>query len=493
MRTTFGGIEIAKRALQAQQRSLDIVGHNVANVNTPGYARQVAVHTSSQPYPIPQLTHNPSIGMMGTGVDISQISRMRDEFVEMRLRQENHNLGYWQSLNNGMEQVELIFNEPSENGIHHALDMYWDSLNQLSRNPESEANRVVVLQTAEALAENIRHVRTQLGKLRENMNVIASVKVEEINSIAQQISELNGQIGKVTVAGYQPNDLLDKRDELLQRLSEITNIEVVEGESKQITVSISGATLVDRTRTYKLETAKNSDHGYEQVTIHWEGSNSPVEISDGELYGILVFRDGLQDSTENVPGVQGYIEQLNKWIASFINTVNDIHRTGIDLEGKDGVDFFSIESSSSVSGNVSWEDDPSLLIQVNISDPNEIAASSERLDGNVVRGNGAVALKLASLRHTAYEQDMPTLNDSYNAIISGLGVRSKESKVMVENGIVLRDHLERLRESISGVSLDEEMADMIRFQHAYVAAARIMTVMDEALDTLINRLGIVGR
>lgn len=480
MRTTFGGIEIAKRALQAQQRSLDVVGHNVANANTPGYSRQVAVHTSSQPYPVPQLTHNPSIGMIGTGVEISQISRMRDEFVEMRLRQENHNLGYWQSLSDGLEQIELIFNEPSENGIHHALDMYWDSLQELSRNPESEAERVVVLQTAEALAESIRHTRTQLGKQRDNMNVVAAVKVEEINALAQQIADLNAKIGKVAVAGYQPNDLLDQRDELLQRLSQITNIEIVEDASRQITVSISGATLVDRNRTYKLETAKSLDAGYEQVSIYWEGAKSPAEITGGELHGVLVFRDG----SETVHGVQNYIEQLNKWTTSLIDTINQIHQQGIDLNSEMGKDFFVVIGDS---------DDPSLNIRVNITDPSQLAASNAIIEGQVVRGNGAIALQLASLRHTSFGENTPTLNDSFNAILSSLGVRAKEAKVMVANGNVVGDHLQRLRESVSGVSLDEEMADMIRFQHAYAAAARVMTAMDEALDTLINRLGIVGR
>lgn len=489
MRTSFTGIEIARRALQAQQRSLDIVGHNVANANTPGYSRQVAVHTSSQPYPIPQFTHNPSVGMVGTGVEIGQITRMRDQFVEMRLRQENHNLGYWQTLKDGLTQVELIFNEPSEHGIHQALNKFWDSLSELSRNPESDANRTVVLQTAEALAESIRHVRSQLGKQRDNMNTIAEIKVSEINTIAQQIADLNKQISKVVVAGYQANDLLDKRDELLQQLSQITNIEVVESESQQITVSISGATLVDRTRTYALETAKNFDLGYERVEVIWQGSNAPVHVTSGELYGLLVFRDG----TDNFPGVQGYIDQLNEWTANFINTVNEIHRQGYDLDSNPGQDFFVVDVLGGTPDPVTKEHDPSLLIRVNITDPNQIAASNELHNGEVVRGNGNIALQLASLRHTPYQPDQPKLSDSFNAIIAGLGVRAMEANVMVENGIALGDHLERLRESISGVNLDEEMADMIKFQHAYNAAARIMTAMDEALDTIINRMGAVGR
>ncbi|NLH31779.1 MAG: flagellar hook-associated protein FlgK, partial [Firmicutes bacterium] len=135
MRATFSGIEIARRALQAQQASLDTVGQNIANANTPGYSRQVAVHRASQPYAMPQFTHNPVNGMMGTGVEIAKMIRMRDEFVEMRLRQELYNKNYWEMISDGLEQVELIFNEPGDNGIHRALEHFWDAWQELSINP----------------------------------------------------------------------------------------------------------------------------------------------------------------------------------------------------------------------------------------------------------------------------------------------------------------------------------------------------------------------
>lgn len=486
MRTTFSGIEIARRALQAQQRSLDIVGHNVANANTPGYARQKAIHTASQPYPSPQLGNNPHNGQMGTGVQISQVTRMRDEFVEMRLRQENHNHGYWQSMQDGLEQVELIFNEPSENNIHHALDMYWDSMQQVSKHPDNESVRAVVLQRAEVLVETVRHARSQLGRLRDNMNSVVSIKVNEINSLADRVAQLNDQIGKVTSSGNNPNDLLDKRDELLQRLSEITNIEVVEDQTRMVMVSVGGTTLVQRNQVSPLSVKLSNEDvnpKYDRVEVIWPGIEIPANITGGELGGILHFRD---------EEMQGFIQDLNQWTADVFNTVNAMHRKGYTLNDQQGEDFFAIAGGQN-GQLIGPNDDASQSIRLRVPSARDIAASSHQLDGKTVVGNGEIALEIAGLRYNAIAEGGTTLADSFNSIISRLGVKAQESRVMLDNGGILVNHLQGLRESVSGVSLDEEMADMIRFQHAYTAAARIMTMMDETLDVIINRLGTMGR
>ncbi|HHX01620.1 MAG TPA: flagellar hook-associated protein FlgK [Firmicutes bacterium] len=485
MRATFSGIEIARRALQAQQLSLDTVGQNIANANTPGYSRQVAVHTASRPYPVPQFTHNPINGMLGTGVEIARLSRMRDEFIEMRLRQEQHNLNYWEMISDGLEQVELIYNEPSENGIHHALELFWDAWQELSINPHSEAVRSVVLQRGEVVASAINHVRYQLGKLRDNYNDLVAVKVDEINSYAERIAELNRDIVKVIASGYQPNDLMDQRDQLLQELSEIANIEVVVDKFGAVSVSISGATLVQRTEVFKLDVrpaATASVPPYDRVEVIWEGSNVLAEIRGGELAGILDFRDRF---------VQDYIHDLNQWTADLMNTVNDIHRQGVDLNGSPGQAFFI---PAHAVDPVTADQDPSLHIKVGLQHPAQIAASALVDDnGDVVVGNGEIALELAQLRHTPIDHAGNTIGSYFNAIVSKIGVDALEGNSMVNNGDALINHLENMREAVSGVNLDEEMADMIRFQHAYAAAARMMTTMDQVLEIIVNRLGLFGR
>lgn len=477
MRTTFGGINIARRALQTQQRSLDVVGHNIANVNTPGYARQVAVHTATNPHAMPSLAHTPKGGQLGTGVQISQIARMRDEFVETRLRQENSNLGYWSALQEGLEQVELIFNEPSDHAIHNALEQYWDAMQELSLNPENEAARSVVVQRGEVLAESIRHTRGRLAGLRDDVNDTIAVRVSEINAIGQQIANLNEQIGKVSASGNNPNDLMDKRDVLLEELSEMINIDVVPDESNMVSVSISGMTLVQRNQFFALDTQvdpTSTDYARNQVV--WADTKTPAVIRNGEVAGLIEMRDQEIDAV---------IRELEAWTQDFLNAINTVHSDGYDLDGNMGLDFFTVDVNEHAS----------MTIRVNeelLNDPRKIAASAvDTTDGAV--GNGDNALALAELRYNRHGAMESTLGDSFVSIISKLGVRSQKAGQMVSTEEALVTHLNNLREAVSGVSLDEEMANMIRYQHSYNAAARMMTTMDQTLDTIINRLGIVGR
>ena len=278
MRTTFSGVYIALRALQAQQVSLDITGHNVANANNPNYSRQTALHTATNPHPTPMMGYTPSNGQMGTGVQVSQIVRMRDSFVDMRLRQQLQNRNYWATLDVGLRLVELFFNEPSENSIHYALDQLWDSLQDLSRDPELMAVREVVVQRAELLVEAIRGTRGQLQRLSDNINDNIPTKVDEVNILAQRLADLNDEIGKVSATGSLPNDLLDARDAILEQLSSLVNIEITEDHANMVGVTIGGTTLVHRSTAYKLNVRDQISTGsstYSRKEIYWESTRAP--------------------------------------------------------------------------------------------------------------------------------------------------------------------------------------------------------------------------
>src|SRR5690554_1650417 len=285
MRTTFSGLSIALRALQTQQISLDITGHNVANVNNPNYSRQTALHSATNPYPTPMMGYTPSSGQLGTGVQISQINRMRDSFVDLRLRQQLHSKNYWATMEEGLKQVELFFNEPTENGIHYALDQFYDSLQDLSREPDVSAVREVVVQRAEVLVESITGTRSQLQRLRENINGDIPIKVSEVNSLATRIADLNVQIGKISATGSLPNDLLDQRDALLEELSHLVDIEVVQDHSHMVGVTIGGASLVHRGTSYSLMTGYEADveGNYTKNQILWAATGSKVEIRSGQV------------------------------------------------------------------------------------------------------------------------------------------------------------------------------------------------------------------
>lgn len=483
MRTTFSGISIALRALQTQQISLDITGHNVANVNNPNYSRQTALHSATNPYPAPMMGYTPSNGQLGTGVQISQINRMRDSFVDLRLRQQLHSKNYWTTMEEGLRQVELFFNEPSENGIHYALDQFFDSLQDLSREPDFIAVREVVVQRAQVLVEAITGTRDQLQRLRENINGNIPIKVGEVNSLATRIADLNVQIGKISATGSLPNDLLDQRDALLEELSHLVDIEVIQDHANMVGVTIGGASLVHRGTAYSLVTAGESDGNFEKQEIFWAATGSKVDIKSGEIAGLKQLRD---------VEIKEAIESLDDWTLQFAEEVNRIHSGGYDLYDNDKRDeddevvtvsnFFDIGDGSFAALNIKVN--PALF-----DDAGLIRASKE--PGLV--GNGDVALELASLRYDRDKFGGVTILDHFNAIISEIGVSTQQAIRMNENDTALENHLRNLKESTSGVSLDEEMANMIRFQHAYSAAARMMTAVDETLDIIINRLGIVGR
>ena len=500
MRTTFSGIYIALRALQAQQVSLDITGHNVANANNPNYSRQTAVHTATRPFPTPTMGYTSSNGQVGTGVEISPIVRMRDSFVDMRLRQQMQSRNFWETIEQGLSQVELFFNEPSENSIHYALDQLWDSLQDLSRDPELMAVREVVVQRAQLLVESIRGTREHLQRLSENLNDNIPIKVGEVNILAQRLAALNAEIGKVSATGSMPNDLLDTRDALLEDLSKLVDIEVVQDFGNMVTVTIGGATLVHRGKAYELSTAteKDSAFSYDKNQIVWKDTGSKAQISGGEIGGMLKLRD---------EELQYFIEQLDQWTWEFAVEFNKIHQNGYDLYGDGGAydpsdpnsqvfRFFTFDTLETPPDLDSPHDARATFAAANIKINADIVKDVGKIRASSLpdaRGNGDNALQLAKLRSEPPGTSTVTLGDKFNAIIANLGVKAQEAIRMTENQVVLENHLLNLKESISGVSLDEEMANMIRFQHAYSAAARMMTAVDETLDIIINRLGIVGR
>lgn len=497
MRTTFSGISIALRALQAQQVSLDITGHNVANANNPNYSRQVALHAATKPFPMPMMGYTPSKGQLGTGVEVSQIVRMRDNFVDLRLRQQLQGRNFWETLEEGLRQVELFFNEPSDNGISHALDQLWDSLQDLSRDPELTSVREVVVQRAHVLVEAITGTREQLQRLSENLNDNIPIKVGEVNILAERLAALNVQLGKVSATGSMPNDLLDERDALLEELSQLVDIDVVQDYGNMVSVTIGGASLVHRGTAYKLAVARVPDEkwaNYERNEIVWADTGSAAQISAGEIGAMLAMRDQINGTDE----MEGISAALDKWTLEFVQEFNRIHAQGYDLGGHGNDDapeaYFFVFADQSDLEKPDYDKVSFAALQVRVNPliaENVSLIRASAVKG--VKGNGDNARELARLRHTPPKDKQTTIGDAFNAIIANIGVRTQEAIRMTENQVVLENHLRNLKESVSGVNLDEEMANMIRFQHAYSAAARMMTAVDETLDIIINRLGIVGR
>ncbi|OUM97585.1 MAG: flagellar hook-associated protein FlgK [Firmicutes bacterium ZCTH02-B6] len=472
MRPTFFGLDIARRALQAQMRALDVVGHNIANANTPGYSRQVAVFGTTDPYPAPSLNSTIHAGQVGTGVQVEAIRRLRDEFVEMQLRNETESLGRWNARYEALQQVELFLQEPSDTGLRDALDQFWQSLQDLHQQPESDAARAVVRERALLLAASFQHVHKQLTDLRLDLNRSVALEVQKINTLAERLANLNAQIHRVHLSGQAPNDLLDERDQLILELAEIVDISVIERDNLTVQISVNGFSIVDGEQWVRLE-AKGDSGNDNLLSVYWGLTGQKLEMTNGRLAGVLEARDEL---------VAGYLTQLDKLAETIINEFNAVHRAGYTLEQDasgpiQGGDFFVGAGAKDI-----WVHD-SILGNLRL-----IAASK---DGTP--GSGENAVDLAAVFHTPDVIDGVSIADYLRSMISGIGVTTQQARSMVASQSALVDHLHTRREAVSGVSLDEEMIDMVRFQQAYAAAARLVTAMDEALETIILRMGVVGR
>lgn len=462
--SSFFGIEIAKKALFANQRAQQTVSHNISNANTPGYSRQrVMLESTYTSYGFG------AAYQLGTGVKLSDISRIRDDFTDRQYRNENSSLGQWDIQRDILKQVEAVFNEPSDIGISSVLNEFWKSLETLSKDPSSQEARETVKERGITLTNTINHAFIQLNDIINDINYRISVKVNEINSIANQIAQLNLQIQQTQIGGASAADLMDKRDLLLDELSNLVQFESYEDENGQFTINVSGALLVKGTDTATIE----FDTSVADGKITWKEYNSEVRILKGELKGLLDLRDDK---------IKSYIEQLSTFIQTFATEFNNIHKTAFDLEGNPGEDFFIYDEIQE-----RWSVNPEI-----VKNPSKIAAAE---DENGVPGDNRKALELADLRNKIIDIGgrKSTIDEYYGSLISKLGVDSQEATRAADSQAFMVSQLDERRQMTSSVSLDEEMTKMIQYLHAFNAASRMITAVDEMLNTVINRMGITGR
>jgi len=238
------GLETTLRGILAQQLALDVTGHNIANANTVGYSRQRASLVATDPYTVPGVTRPPQAGQLGTGVDVDQYERVRDAFVDIQLRAQTMLNGANQATQDGLQQVEQAFNEPSDSGLNSLLAKYWSAWQDVSNSPENLATRQALAAAASSLAGGFNQVSQQLSTLQSQTATNVTYTINDVNSIGTQIAALNDAIAKSTVTGDHPNDLLDQRDLLIDKLSELGNVALANGANGAVDVSIGGAALV---------------------------------------------------------------------------------------------------------------------------------------------------------------------------------------------------------------------------------------------------------
>lgn len=477
MRNSFFGLEVARLALWAQQRALDVTGHNVSNANTEGYSRQVAHLQTTDPYTVTAAGHTRA-GQVGTGVMVADISRIRDAFLDRQARHVATDLQYWDHHYKILTEVESIFQEPAGEGLRAAFDEWWDGLLQLANHPESHGVRQAVVQRGLSLVAVFQNIDTNLVAIQENLAFTLRESINRANVLAEQVATLNETIIKMEGSGQRANDLQDKRDLLLAELAEIIPISVTPARDGSVNVHVGGRLLVAGDRANVIHVADAGGAGAPPV-LAWgpEGSDGPVDLADlaggrvGSILELMNADDGI---------IAGYRQTLLDMAVAFTEAINDIHQA-VDPGDPLPEPLFSFLDPGSPS-LATWFFNPDL-----VDDPAGILAGYSDAPGD-----GSRAAAMAALRHEPLIGDA-TLADTYNGIIGDVGVRTQVAERQGHNAQLLLIQVRDQQAAVAGVSLDEEMTNMLRFEHAYAAASRLVTALDEMLDLLINRTGLVGR
>ena len=471
--STFFGIEIGRRALSAQQKALEVTGHNVANANTDGYSRQTVYFATTNPYPPRICDGGGRPAQVGTGVEARYVKRQRNEFLDIQFRRETTVLGRWETEKDTLSRVEGLLLEPSEHGLQSTMDEFWQALQDLGTNPESFAVRATFVQKAAAVAETFSHIHRQLNAIRVDLDESVQAKVAQVNEITREIARLNAQIANQYAAGRHPNDLEDRRDMLVDELSRVVEVEAFAGENGSLRVIAGGSVVVDGPHAFEWEAIPDQS-GF--VRVLWKGTTAEARLNGGELGGLLNLRYRM------LPGIADKLETLR---TQFMNEVNAVHQEGYGLDGSTGLPLYVPLTGPELMGiNPEIEGHPEKVGAALTPDPL----------GHGNPGDGQNALNMAALKFKKLEAlGSTTMDDYYRSIVAELGVRCMEAERATSNQELLVLEIKGRRESVSGVSLDEEAANMIRYQHAYSAAARYVTAIDEMIDQIVNRLGIVGR
>lgn len=510
---SFQGLELARKALFAQQGALYTTGHNIANVNTEGYSRQRVNFVTDSPFPQPS-RFMPSIpGQVGTGVNIGTVQRVREQFLDMQYRAENSRAFHWSTKSEAIKRMENVLNEPTEEGLNAQMDLLWQSLEDLVNDSDNSGARAVVAQRALAFTETFNHLSKSLQAIQKDLGDQIDVSVKNVNSLLEQIHNLNEQIKKIEPHAMLANDLYDERDRLIDKLSEFMNIKVTysgsggnalpiadglasievldsSGNSFNPPIVMLDGTIKDANNNdkpmefFEFDVAYDANTGFvSELNINGTNVLNDMITSDGRLNGLIESFGWAGGGEDNL--YPAMLAELDKMAAAFAEAFNEQHILGVDKEGNPGEVFFvPIDPTKPISAD-------NITVSDAILKNPDLIAAAERGEGT---NNGNNAFELLDI----FDRKLDGLDDTsirqhYISVIGDLGVKGQKANTMKNSTETLKAQINNSRMSVTAVSLDEEISNLIKYQHAYNAAARSLTAVDELLDKVINQMGIVGR
>ena len=629
MTSTFMGLEIGKRGVHAHQQALYVTGHNLDNAATEGYSRQRLELVPFEPIYLPGLNREETPGQIGQGVVVERIERLRDQLLDKRIVSQASAEGYWSARDPYIRMMDNLYLEPGQNSVRSKMDAFWDAWQELSTYPADTAPRTAVIERGRTLIDGIHNRYQGLKGLQVQLDEDIQLTVERVNELSRQIASLNGSIQRVKAQGDNPNDLMDRRDLLVDKLSSIIDVTVDNRDPDEFMVHTSGLVLVQGQIGRQFDLRKGIDtEGY--ARIYWQDTRQEMRFEKGALGAFMELRDVT---------IEREIQTLDNMTMNFADLVNEIHREAYGINGATGNNFFSeYPFVSNVNGNYDRDGDgvfdssyiyrmnglnpleaqaqpglegtitlsgadgevrvpyyaadtvfdivtrinnsgaevvarlnrdgglslkgtpagavdgarenpdfvirhvedsgrflagyagllgasgaegaydwagadaverlrggaedyalapvahPSGWIEVNpalVKDPGSVAAGFGYNGREANPGNGEAAAAIASIRNTAVMVGRLSTFDDYFADSAGrIGLLGEQSGRALETENLIMKRLHDMRQSISGVNIDEELSNMIRYQHGYNAAARFITTVNSMLDTLINRMGV---
>jgi flagellar hook-associated protein 1 FlgK len=443
-------MSIAAGGLQADQGALSVTSNNIANSDTPGYTREV-VNLSESP------TINEGGLQLGTGVTLQGFQSIRDEVLQSQIDNQTQQTNYSLAQSNALQQVESAF-AGTTTGIGADLTSFFNSVSQLTTDPTDSSDRQTVLTNASNLVNSFHAAASSISQLQTGLDQTVPKTVTEINQLSTQIASLNGQIVTAQGAGKDPGTTEDQRDQLISQLSQLTNVQITQTADGDTITTGNGTALVIGNKSVALNTATGSD-GLQHVFQN--GVDITSSLNGGSLGGTLEVRNSA------LPALQTKLDNLASQFSSAVNSANE---SGYDLTGAAGQAVFSTAGANGAAAS----------IQMAITSPSQIAASSDGTAGS----SGNLSTLLAVQTNTLASGMTPL--DAYSDIVYTVGNASSQAQTNNTADNAALTQLQSQQSSISGVSIDEETTNMMQYQQAYQAAAKVVSTVDSLYSILIS-------
>ena len=440
-------MNISKQPLLAHQSAIDTTSNNISNMNTEGYSRRLT-------------NFDQGLGINNVNQNISKetVARVRNQFLEKQYMQQNSYYNKYKMDKTIAQQIEDIFSEPGEAGLSNSLSEFWTAWSDLANDPESQSVRTVVKDKSQALSNTFNRIYNDLNQLQDSLKNDLSGVLNKVNQKLEELNNINKRLNTT-----QSEDLMDQRDQTLNELSELININTNIGDNGKVSVYSSGQILVTENQSKSLEfnTLQEGDEKTLQVIAGSE--DNPLQIKSGEIGSLLTMYN------ENIPKYQ---DQLNTLASELAKQVNEIHRSGYNLDNQTGINFFAegIKTAGDFKLNKAIEDNAAL-----------IATSDQENES----GNNNIAQSVSNLQNKSIVKGVAP-SDFYGSLITEIGSKVQESEYLSSSQNKVVQTLQNQRDSSSGVSLDEEMINLTKYEQGYQAAAKVVNTVNDMMATVLN-------